>query len=142
MTGPVTRPVTRGGSIRGVGIDTSDVTRFERLYARYGQRFVARWFTAAEIAQCSATEAMAAEYAARFAAKEAIWKALRLGGWPGTVPWPMISVVRLSDPGSAPRVTLTGAVERAARAAGVTRMHVEFGTVGSVSVATAVTECG
>ncbi len=70
MAGPVTRPVTRGGSIRGVGIDTSDVTRFERLYARYGQRFVARWFTAAEIAQCSATEAMAAEYAARFAARK------------------------------------------------------------------------
>ncbi len=37
----------------------------------------------------------------------------------------MISVVRLSDPGFAPRVTLTGAVEQAARAAGVTRMGVD-----------------
>jgi holo-[acyl-carrier protein] synthase len=58
--------------ILGVGIDVVQVARVQRLLRRYGDRFVRRWFTAAERAQCRT----AVQFAGRLAAKEAVLKAL------------------------------------------------------------------
>ena len=59
-----------------VGIDMVEITRIERVLKRYGDRFFDRVFTAAEIAYC---RGRSAELAARFAAKEAVSKALGVG---------------------------------------------------------------
>jgi len=59
-----------------VGIDLIEVTRVERVLARYGDRFLERVFTPAEILYCRARPP---ELAARFAAKEAVAKALGVG---------------------------------------------------------------
>jgi holo-[acyl-carrier protein] synthase len=59
-----------------VGIDLIEVTRIERVLARYGDRFLERVFTPAEILYCRARPP---ELAARFAAKEAVAKALGVG---------------------------------------------------------------
>jgi holo-[acyl-carrier protein] synthase len=128
--------------IRGVGIDISDVVRFDRLCAEHGERFIRRWFTGDEIAQCSASARSAAEYSARFAAKESIWKALRIPAWTGPVPWLEISVLRDSESTPAVRVGLRGNVEQAALGLGVTQIHVDFDILGSVAVAVALVECG
>ena len=63
----------------GVGIDVADVARFARLDLRYGERFRRRWFTEAELTQCDAASDRPSCLASRFAAKEAVWKALGLG---------------------------------------------------------------
>jgi holo-[acyl-carrier protein] synthase len=58
------------------GIDMVEITRIERVLKRYGDRFFERVFTAAEIAYC---RGRSPELAARFAAKEAVSKALGVG---------------------------------------------------------------
>jgi holo-[acyl-carrier protein] synthase len=59
-----------------VGVDLVEVTRVERALARHGARFLERVFTPAEIVYC---RGRAPELAARFAAKEAVSKALGVG---------------------------------------------------------------
>jgi len=59
-----------------VGVDLIEITRVERMLTRYGDRFLERVFTPAEILYCRARPA---ELAARFAAKEAVAKALGVG---------------------------------------------------------------
>lgn len=58
------------------GVDILSVARVEEALARYGDRFLQRVFTDAEIAYC---RGRAPELAARFAAKEAVSKALGVG---------------------------------------------------------------
>ena len=58
------------------GIDLIEIARIERILTRYGDRFLERVFTPAEILYC---QARLPELAARFAAKEAISKALGVG---------------------------------------------------------------
>ena len=59
-----------------VGIDLIEIPRFERALARYGPRLLGRVFTPAEVHYC---RGRTAELAARFAAKEAVSKALGVG---------------------------------------------------------------
>ena len=59
-----------------VGIDMVEIARIERALKRHGDRFFKRVFTAAEIAYC---RGRSPELAARFAAKEAVSKALGVG---------------------------------------------------------------
>ena len=59
-----------------VGIDLIEIPRFERVWARYGPRLLARVFTPAEVLYA---RGRVPELAARFAAKEAVSKALGVG---------------------------------------------------------------
>jgi holo-[acyl-carrier protein] synthase len=65
--------------IRGVGIDIVTVSRVERAVERWGQRFLERIFTPAEIERCQSRARPAQCLALRFAAKEAFAKALGVG---------------------------------------------------------------
>jgi holo-[acyl-carrier protein] synthase len=58
------------------GVDLIEIARVERLVERYGDRFLHRVFTQLEIAY---SRRRPAELAARFAAKEAVSKALGVG---------------------------------------------------------------
>ncbi|HNV03678.1 MAG TPA: holo-ACP synthase [Vicinamibacterales bacterium] len=90
--------------ILGIGLDATDIPRIERALARYGDRFLHRIFTDAEIAYCSRKARPAPHYAGRFAAKEAAMKALGTGLARG-VTWRDIEVARGSGP---PRLVLRG----------------------------------
>ena len=95
--------------IIGIGIDATDIPRIEQAIARYGDRFLHRVFTDAEIAYCSARHRPAPHYAGRFAAKEAAMKALGTGHTQGVL-WKSIEVVRGGGP---PRVVFhDGALRR------------------------------
>jgi len=58
------------------GVDLVDIPRIERLAARYGERFLARVYSEVEV---RFSRGRPAELAARFAAKEAVSKALGVG---------------------------------------------------------------
>jgi holo-[acyl-carrier protein] synthase len=58
------------------GVDLIEIERIERALARYGDRFLVRVFTPLEVLYC---RGRVAELAARFAAKEAVSKALGVG---------------------------------------------------------------
>ena len=59
----------------GLGLDIVEIRRIQAL-ARRNPRFLKRVFSAEEIAYCSAKRLRWQHFAVRFAAKEAVWKAL------------------------------------------------------------------
>ena len=59
-----------------VGVDIIEIERVERVLKRWGNRFLARVYTPLEVAFC---RGRSSELAARFAAKEAVMKALGTG---------------------------------------------------------------
>ena len=65
--------------IVGTGIDIVEVPRVAAAIERFGERFLARIYTPAEIRYCEAKANRMERYAARFAAKEAAMKALGTG---------------------------------------------------------------
>lgn len=67
------------GGVISVGIDLVDVARIARMRASYGESFLSRTFTEPEIAYCAKYADSDIHYAARFAAKEAVVKALKTG---------------------------------------------------------------
>src|SRR5439155_22969380 len=77
--------IVRMASIKGVGTDVVEVRRIEQALDRWGDAFVTRIFTIAEDERAKPPHARSARLAARFAAKEAVMKALGLGwramGW-------------------------------------------------------------
>jgi len=73
-------------SVFGIGVDIVETVRIERSIEKFGDRFLHRVFTEAEVAYCQSMKFPARHYAARFAAKEAVSKAFGTGigktmGW-------------------------------------------------------------
>jgi holo-[acyl-carrier protein] synthase len=67
----------------GVGIDLVSVTRIEQIVEKWGAKFLRRVFTDGEIAYSTSRARPALSFAARFAAKEAFFKAVsrrKVGG--------------------------------------------------------------
>jgi holo-[acyl-carrier protein] synthase len=95
-------------SIIGLGFDATDIPRIRDVFARYGDRFLQRVFTAAEIAYCTGQRDPVPSLAARFAAKEAAMKALGTGHSRGVL-WKDIEVFRRGGP---PQLRLTGVAAR------------------------------
>ena len=89
--------------IRGVGVDLVEVERVRAALERWGDRFIERLFTPEEVADARRGGDFVASLAARFAAKEAAYKAVREGlGKPLALRAIMVSAGR----GRAPRITL------------------------------------
>ncbi len=66
-------------SVYSIGIDAVEIERIRGMIERHGDRFVQRVFTENEIAYCQAKSTAAASFAARFATKEAVFKATGIG---------------------------------------------------------------
>jgi holo-[acyl-carrier protein] synthase len=106
--------------IVGLGVDICEIARIERALARH-PTMRARVFTPEETAYCDAKARPAESYAGRFAAREAVIKAL--GGYRGRR-WQDISVTR--RPSGAPEVLLAGNAKDRADALGVSRVLITF----------------
>jgi holo-[acyl-carrier protein] synthase len=104
--------------ILGLGVDICDIARMERALERH-PTLRRRVFTPEEIAYCDGKARPAESYAGRFAAREAVIKAL--GGYRGKG-WQDISVTRA--PSGAPAIRLEGNAKRRADLLGVTRVLV------------------
>lgn len=102
--------------IVGTGIDIAEPKRLEEAAGRYGARFLQRLFTPKEIAYCEQKRNKWERYAARFAAKEAAFKALGTG-WRQGVRWREVEVRNLSS--GKPTLELSGQTKKIARRQGV-----------------------
>lgn len=91
------------GSIQGIGVDVVDVQRLKKVLEQQGSYFVDKVFTASEIAYCQMKKNPHEHFAARFAAKEAVAKAMRIG-WSGAFRWKDVEVV--NEPSGAPKLNL------------------------------------
>jgi len=100
----------------GVGVDLIEIERVRDLLGRHPERFPARCFTEAEAAYCRRGAHAEERFAARFAAKEAVMKALGTG-WNHGVNFKDIEVTR--RPSGAPGIRLAGAALAVANRLGV-----------------------
>jgi holo-[acyl-carrier protein] synthase len=109
--------------IVGVGIDVIQNDRIRESIQKFGPRFLNRIYTQTEIDYCENCGDPTIHYAARFAAKEAGFKALGTG-WAGGVKWKDIEVQKL--PSGKPELHLYGEALERANAMGATRLHVSL----------------
>ena len=109
--------------IVGTGIDIAEVPRIAAAIERFGQRFIARIYTEAEIRYCDSKANRFERYAGRFAAKEAGMKALGTG-WNHGVRWRDIEVLR--QPGQRPTVVFHGRAEEFAQKLGVVNVSLSI----------------
>ncbi|HCC32462.1 MAG TPA: holo-[acyl-carrier-protein] synthase [Clostridiales bacterium] len=107
------------GAPRGVGLDLVEVDRVATLIARWGDRFLDRVFTPAELRLC---RGQAHRLAGRLAAKEAVLKAMGIGLRLGN--WRDIEVGR--DSLGAPVVRLKGRLSEEACRRGIDRFAVSI----------------
>lgn len=121
-------------AVIGVGVDIVEVERIERAITRWGEAFVRRIFTAREVERAAAPIVVGPRLAARFAAKEAVMKALGVG-W-RDLSWREIEIA--NDPLGRPVVHLHGAALRIADQLGVTSVLVALSHTHLHAVANAV----
>ena len=119
-----------GAHVLGVGVDLVEVARVARLLVH--RRAAERLFTPGERAAAGEGAMRIQRLAARFAAKEAVVKAL---GGVGALGFHDIEVVR--PPGQAARVRLSGRAEACAESRGVVAVVVSMSHVGTYAVASA-----
>ncbi len=124
--------------VLGVGVDLVDVARFTRVATRHGEGFVDRILTPAEVRACSATRRPHEHQAIRFAAREAVLKALGTGLAAGMA-WRDIEVVPADAPGVF-TLSLGGGVRAAANALGVRRIHLAVSATRDLAAATVILE--
>ena len=113
------------------GVDLIEISRIEEVVARHGKHYLERIYTPAELEQCGKR---AESLAGRFAAKEAVAKALGCGI--GDITWKEIEV--LGDEQNAPMLTLHGTAEQLAKKMGLTTWSVSISHSQSHSVAMVV----
>jgi holo-[acyl-carrier protein] synthase len=124
--------------IHGIGVDLVDVARFARIAARHDPGFVEGLFPADEIRWCARRRRRDEHLAARFAAREAVLKALGTG-LVGPMSWKQIAVVPGEGAGTASLV-LSGAVAAEAERQGVRRLHLALATTRTIAAAAVILE--
>jgi holo-[acyl-carrier protein] synthase len=126
-------PAARGWHGAFLGVDVVSVADVAQAVERFGERYLRRVFTPAEVAYCTGEgRAPAPHLAARFAAKEATFKALR-GSAEDPLDWRSIEVLRRADGSCALR--LHGEMSRLAGRRGVNHLDVSLSHDGAYAIA-------
>ncbi|MHB0928730.1 MAG: holo-ACP synthase [Candidatus Nanopelagicales bacterium] len=120
--------------IIGIGVDVVDIDRFQTVSMRTAA-FAERVFTDHERFQRGGAPRSIASMAARFAAKEAVAKAL---GVPAGLSWHEVEVSR--DDGGRPRLALSGQAADTAAARGITDWHISLTHDAGVAIAYVIAE--
>jgi holo-[acyl-carrier protein] synthase len=110
--------------IVAIGIDLVDIARIERLLASKGDHALRRLFTEAERTYAMRRPRPVVHLAARVAAKEAVYKALRGTPAARAIGWRELEVVLAGD--GSPSILLHGGAARRAAELGVTHVHLSL----------------
>ncbi len=124
-------------AIVGIGVDIVDVARIRRMAEEYGERFFRRVFSESELNYCMRFSEPFPHLAARWAAKEAVAKALGTGFSRG-VTWKSIIVAH--SPTGEPLVVLTGVAKEIAANLGVGKIWLSLSHTLEYAAAVAVIE--
>jgi holo-[acyl-carrier protein] synthase len=122
--------------IRGLGIDIIEVDRVRRAVSRWGEAFLCRVFTPEELAPGHPGHGAAERLAGRFAAKEAVMKALGLGR--RGIGWREVEIT--IDPHGRPGVRLTGRAATVADSLGVRAWRIAISHTRLMAIAEALAE--
>jgi len=117
-------------------IDIVEPARIEALLSKHPHRAAQRLFTPDELAYANSQPARRSEHlAARFAAKEAVFKALGTG-WTQGIAWTDIQVVRA--PSGAPSLKLSGRAETCAKELGIEHWLISLTHVKTLAMASVI----
>jgi holo-[acyl-carrier protein] synthase len=123
--------------IVGTGVDITEVDRIQAAVQRFGDRFLKRVFTSAEIRYCMGKPNAPERLAARFAAKEAGMKAIGTGLRHG-ITWQDVEVVRM--PGQRPVLEFHGKAAEFAARLGCKRTHLSLSHTKQQAIAYVILE--
>jgi len=122
-------------SILGHGIDLVEISRISAMLDEHGQRFLDRCFTPAEQSYKADSRRRIEHLAARFAAKEAVLKAIGTG-LTGGIAWTDIEVI--STASGAPQLTLHASAKSAAANLGIASWVLSLTHTDSLAMASVI----
>ena len=122
--------------IIGTGIDIVDVGRIENLLLKYGDRFLQRIFTPDEIVYCNGKSNPPENLAARFAAREAMVKAVGAGFTKGM----RFHDVSVKMNKGRPEIMLSGLLMEIVQSAGIKKIHLSISHERKYAVALVILE--
>ena len=103
-------------NVLGIGTDITECLRIAQMIERHGERFVGRVYTPVEIEYCRSRKMATQHFAGRWAAKEAVLKALGTG-WRRGISWRDIEI--RNAPGGRPQAALSGGAAEVAEKLGI-----------------------
>lgn len=123
--------------IAGVGIDIVSISRIERLIRLYGDRFLGKVFTERERDDGSRKAVQAPFFAARFAAREAFYKALGTG-WGRGLSLKEVSIA--TGEAGRPMLDIGELIGEEIKSRGIDRWHVSLTHDGDSAIAVVILE--
>ena len=122
-------------AVVGIGTDIVECLRIAQMIERHGELFINRVYTPLEIRYCQSRKQSTQHYAGRWAAKEAILKALGTG-WRRGISWRNVEV--RNDQGGRPVVGLRGGAHEAVELFGIRQILVSISHCRSHATAYAI----
>jgi holo-[acyl-carrier protein] synthase len=123
--------------IIGIGTDIIECLRIAQMIERHGELFINRVYTKHEIQYCQSRKLATQHFAGRWAAKEAILKALGTG-WRRGISWRDIEV--RNEPGGRPTVAMRGGARDVVEQLGITEMLISISHCRSHATAYALAQ--
>jgi len=117
-------------SIKGTGVDIIEIARIEKAFKK-SPKFAKRIYTSGEVASCGGEKPKWDSLAARFAAKEAVAKALGTGI--GSFRWIEIEIIRGTD--GRPEIMLHGNAKEVANRKGINSINLSLSHCREYAVA-------
>lgn len=121
--------------ILGIGTDIIEVPRIGRMIEQHGELFLRRVYTDREIHYCQARKHAFEHFAGRWAAKEAILKAIGTG-WAKGICWTDMEIRH--DPAGGPRVLVRGGARDAALRRGISEIRISISHCRTYATAFAI----
>jgi len=118
--------------IIGIGTDITEIDRVAALAVKHQRSFLERVYTPAELAYCGTGKKSGERLAARWAAKEAVLKALGTG-WIEGISWTDVEVCTLNS--GQPTIRLSGGALKTARGLGVSEVQISLSHCREYAVA-------
>lgn len=110
-------------NVIGIGTDIVETLRIAQMIERHGELFLNRVYTLHEIEYCSARKAATQHYAGRWAAKEAVLKALGTG-WARGIQWRDVEI--RNELGGKPHIVLAGGALDVSRRQGIAQILISI----------------
>ena len=130
--GPNTGGPNTGGPVIGRGPDIIECVRIAKMIEKHGELFLNRVYTRNEIAYCSCRKSANQHYAGRWAAKEAVLKALGTG-WARGIQWTDIEIG--NEIGGRPYIELDGQAKLISQQQGIQNIMISISHCRSYAIA-------
>lgn len=121
--------------IMGIGIDALQVKRFDEVLKRHGDNFIKRIFTQKELDHAVSKRSYSMHMAGKFAAKEAVKKALPDGAHIGLF---LADIEVLNQNDGKPYVVLHGRAKELVKKYGIAQVHVSISHTKDLATANAM----